>query len=125
MERKIIWTSRELKGREGLKYLDTSECLKLNDLVTLEQPCIIENIDIGVLLHTIPNSPDDDDEEYNTMIITDGEGNSYSTSSENFIRKFREIVEYLEDNGDEDPYSIKVFKRVGNNNNPFITCNII
>ena len=121
MERQIIWSSRELVGREGLMYLETSECTKINDLVTIDEPMMIENINVGVVLNTM----DDEGEEYNTIIITDAEGNKYSTSSENFIRKFKEIVDYLNSHNDTEPYSIKVYKKMGKNSNPFITCNII
>ena len=49
----------------------------------------------------------------------------YATRSESFKRALYEIIDTLEEQGDNEPFSLQVMKLKSKNGREFITCNLV
>lgn len=117
----IIDSSRELTAIEKVKFKDTSDCIKLDEVLNEVEQIKIE-VDSYVVLKI--HNDNSDDKEYNTFIIIDKEGNKYSTGSNSFFNSFMDIMDELEDV--EDRWELKIYKVESKNYKGkfFISCSV-
>ena len=118
----IIFTLKELKGKEKVRYSDLTGIDKLNDVVTEAEPLTID-ID-NIIKMAVHNPSATDGTDYTVTIVTDKNGNAYYTSSETFNTTLDGIVKAMEDCDEE--WGIKVFKRPSKTRKGqfFITCTV-
>ena len=116
----IIESSKELTKVERVKYKDTSDALKLDEIS--KQGEVEFDVDFYLLLQVHNDSAKGGNNDYRQLVIVDTDGTKYCTGSENFIRNFKNIAEEL--NGEE--YRIKVIRRPSRNfaGKEFLTCAI-
>lgn len=117
----IIDSSKELSAIEKVKYKDTSDCIKLDEVLNDTQQIIIE-VDSYVVLNI--HNDNSDDKEYNTFIIIDKEGNKYSTGSTSFFNSFMDIMDELKDV--DEKWELKIYKVESKNYKGkfFISCSV-
>ena len=111
---------KELSGREKIMYKDTSNAVKLDEVVTPENPLRITPIGfVELLIHNDKS----DDKEYTQYLIIDNEGTKYFTGSPNLFDSFFDIYTEM---GDEE-YEIEIYKKPSNNykGKYFLTCSLI
>lgn len=122
-EVKIAETSfGELRGKDKIKFKDTTDAIKLDDMVTPNEPIVIKPV--GYVVLDIHNEKSDNVDYKNYMII-DENGNKYVTGSESlwttFIDMFSDMV------GEEEEWELKIYKVESKNykGKYFLTCAII
>lgn len=117
----IIDSSKELSAIEKVKFKDTSDCIKLDEVLNDTQQVIIE-VDSYVVLQI--HNDNSDDKEYNTFIIIDKEGNKYSTGSTSFFNSFMDIMDELKDV--DEKWELKIYKVESKNYKGkfFISCSV-
>lgn len=117
----IVDSSRELTAIEKVKFKDTSDCIKLDEVLNDVEQIKIE-VDSYVVLKI--HNDNSDDKEYNTFIIIDKEGNKYSTGSNSFFNSFMDIMDELQDV--EDRWELKIYKVESKNYKGkfFISCSV-
>lgn len=114
----ITETSAELTAREKLMMEDTTNAVRLNDI---EGELIITPKAYAIL-----HGEDDEGENdpYDKIIITDEEGQKYTTGSKAFRDNFLKIWNTMAE--ENEPYQIKIYKVKSNKRDgSFITCSII
>ena len=117
----IIDSSKELSAIEKVKFKDTSDCIKLDEVLNDTQQIIIE-VDSYVVLKI--HNDNSDDTEYKTFIIIDKEGNKYSTGSTSFFNSFMDIMDELKDV--DEKWELKIYKVESKNYKGkfFISCSV-
>ena len=117
----IIDSSKELSAIEKVKFKDTSDCIKLDEVLNDTQQIIIE-VDSYVVLKI--HNDNSDDKEYKTFIIIDKEGNKYSTGSTSFFNSFMDIMDELKDV--DEKWELKIYKVESKNYKGkfFISCSV-
>lgn len=116
----ITETSAELTAREKLMMEDTTDASKLNDLQEGEE------LTITPKAYAILHGEDDEgkNDPYDKIIITDEEGQKYTTGSKAFRDNFLKIWNTMAE--ENEPYQIKIYKVKSNKREgSFITCSII
>jgi hypothetical protein len=114
----ITETSAELTAREKLMMEDTTNAVRLND--------IEGELTITPKAYAILHGEDDEGENdpYDKIIITDEEGQKYTTGSKAFRDNFLKIWNTMAE--ENEPYQIKIYKVKSNKREgSFITCCII
>lgn len=114
----ITETSAELTAREKLMMEDTTNAVRLND--------IEGELTITPKAYAILRGEDDEGENdpYDKIIITDEEGQKYTTGSKAFRDNFLKIWNTMAE--ENEPYQIKIYKVKSNKREgSFITCSII
>lgn len=114
----ITETSAELTAREKLMMEDTTNAVRLND--------IEGELTITPKAYAILHGEDDEGENdpYDKIIITDEEGQKYTTGSKAFRDNFLKIWNTMAE--ENEPYQIKIYKVKSNKREgSFITCSII
>lgn len=116
----IIESSKELTKVERVKFKDTSDALKLDEIS--KQGEVEFDVDFYLLLQVHNDSAKGGNNDYRQLVIVDTDGTKYCTGSENFIRNFKSIAEEL----DGEEYRIKVIRRPSKNfsGKEFLTCAI-
>lgn len=116
----IVESSKELTAKERIKYKDTTDALKLDEL-TQESPVLID-VDFYVVLDI--HNEKSDNKDYKNYLVVDKNGDKYVTGSESFWSSFLSI--YNEMYGENEPYTIKVYRSPSKNykGKDFITCSI-
>lgn len=115
--------SKELSVKEKIMLKDTSDAVKLDDVVKEEDIIITPDYYAIVAIHNDKS----DTKDYKKIVVVDKEtGVKYTTGSMPFITTFEDIVEEMEDAGEQD-YSIKIYPKESKNykGKYFITCSII
>lgn len=114
----IVASNKELSKVEKVKFKDSSDCIKIDDITKSGEDAVID-VDFYVLLD-IHNEAAKGDKDYRQVIIVDTEGNKYCTGSKTFINNFMNIASELE--GEE--YSIKALRKPSKNytGKEFLTC---
>lgn len=114
----ITETSAELTAREKLMMEYTTNAVRLND--------IEGELTITPKAYAILHGEDDEGENdpYDKIIITDEEGQKYTTGSKAFRDNFLKIWNTMAE--ENEPYQIKIYKVKSNKREgSFITCSII
>lgn len=115
--------SRDLSVKEKLMIKDTSDAIKLDDVVK-ENAIIISPLFYAIIaIHNEKSETKD----YKKIVIVDADsGEKYTTGSMPFITTFEDIVDEMADAGEEE-YKIKIYPKESKNykGKYFITCSII
>ena len=115
----IAKASKELTKVERVKFKDTNDCAKLDELT--KQGEVIIDVDFYVLID-VHNEAAKGDKDYQQIVIVDHEGNKYCTGSKTFVNTFLNIADEL----DGEEYSVKVIRKPSRNyaGKEFLSCTI-
>ena len=115
--------SKELRKKERVMLKDTSDALKLDDVIQGES--IIINPDYWVML--MVHNEKSDNVDYPVYLIVDKNGTKYVTGSEAFWTTFSDIWDEMTEDGDEEEWQLKCYKLDSKNfkGKQFITCSVI
>ena len=118
---KVIYTSRETSFKEKTMLKDFTECIQLVD--ALEQGAVL--IDVDFYADVEVHNEKSDNKDYTKRVIVDKSGVKYVTGSDTFMRAMDDIVDGMEESGEE--WKLKVLERDSNNykGKKFITCVIV
>ena len=114
--------SKELTAKEKIMLKDTSDAIKLDDVVK-ENPIIVEP-DFYAMI-SIHNEKSDT-KDYTKIVLVDKDGTKYTTGSMPFITTFEDIMDEMSYAGEEQ-FSLKIYPKESKNykGKYFITCSII
>ena len=115
--------SKELRKKERVMLKDTSDALKLDDVIQGEP--IIINPDYWVML--MVHNEKSDNVDYPVYLIVDKNGTKYITGSEAFWTTFSDIWDEMTEDGDEEEWQLMCYKLDSKNfkGKQFITCSVI
>lgn len=118
----IAECSRELTARERIYMKDTTNAIKLDEVVADEKPFNIKPVDYAILM--VHNEKAQGDKDYEQFIILAEDGNKYYTGSRSFWNAFYDIWSEMHDSGEE--YAIDIYKLDSKNykGKKFLTCSI-
>lgn len=118
----IAECSRELTARERIYMKDTTNAIKLDEVVADEKPFNIKPVDYAILM--VHNEKAQGDKDYEQFIILAEDGNKYYTGSHSFWDAFYDIWSEMHDSGEE--YTIDIYKLDSKNykGKKFLTCSI-
>lgn len=116
----VKMASKELTNREKLFVKDTTNAVKLDEVLKADEKLVITPSYFAIL--SIHNDHSDT-KDYEQYVIVDGEGNKFYTGSPSFWQAFTDINDEM---GSEE-YSVEVYKRESKNykGKYFLTCSII
>lgn len=116
----VKMASKELTNREKLFVKDTTNAVKLDEVLKADEKLVITPSYFAIL--SIHNDRSDT-KDYEQYVIVDGEGNKFYTGSPSFWQAFTDINDEM---GSEE-YSVEVYKRESKNykGKYFLTCSII
>ena len=125
MGAKVVKVSKNFDGkaREILKITSRNDAIPMKDIPNnsiipycgfVEQEIVNENTG----------------EVFNAILLVsevneDGIKELYATRSESFKRALYEIIDTLEEQGDNEPFSLQIMKLKSKNGREFITCNLV
>lgn len=114
--------SKELTHKERVQLMDTTSAVRL-DTATSEGEEVVINPDFYAVL-SIHNEKSDD-KDYENYLIVDKGGVRYVTGSKAFWSSFTDIMDEMEDSGED--FAIRVFRSPSKNysGKGFITCEVI
>ena len=121
----IIESSMDLTPKERVKMKDTSNCLKLDEIVPASgEEFIITPAGYVVLRVENPNNTKGNT-QYDVFVVIDTEGTKYVTGSESFVDSFLDIFNELAN--ETEPYEIAIYRRPSKNfsGKTFITCSAV
>lgn len=124
---KIENASKELTKKERVMLKDTSDALKLDDVIHGEP--IIINPDYWVML--MVHNEKSDNVDYPVYLIVDKNGTKYVTGSEAFWTTFSDIWDEMTDemtgDGNDEEWQLKCYKLDSKNykGKQFLTCSVI
>ena len=115
--------SKELRKKERVMLKDTSDALKLDDVIQGEP--IIINPDYWVML--MVHNEKSDNVDYPVYLIMDKNGTKYVTGSEAFWTTFSDIWDEMTEVGNEEEWQLKCYKLDSKNfkGKQFLTCSVI
>lgn len=115
--------SKELRKKERVMLKDTSDALKLDDVIQGEP--IIINPDYWVML--MVHNEKSDNVDYPVYLIVDKNGTKYVTGSEAFWTTFSDIWDEMTEDEDDEEWQLKCYKLDSKNfkGKQFLTCSVI
>lgn len=118
---KIIESSRELSVSDRIKFKDTSDAVKLDELT--ENGSVVIH-PIAYFIISIHNEKSEN-ADYTKYLIEDADGTKYVTGSPSFWNNFQDIWEELHDEGVTE-FALSVYKRDSANykGKQFLTCSL-
>ena len=121
----VINSSRELTGREKLKFTDTTGLIKLVDLINKSEGQEVELNVADWAVVQIQNDLAKEDKEYTQYVLITDDGNGIYTGSESFWQSYMGIYETMK--GEDEEYTIKAYKVPSKNREgqSFVTCSIV
>lgn len=120
---KIIETSfTDLTSKQRVMLKDTTNAVKIDDVVTPDNPIVLDICDYAVIQIHNENS---DDKEYKQYMYITTDGSKYVSGSVSLFTSFLDIYDEMKDSNEE--YQIKIYKMLSKNytNKHFITCSIV
>ena len=120
---KIIETSfTDLTSKQRVILKDTTNAVKIDDVVTPDNPLVLDICDYAVIQIHNENS---DDKEYKQYMYITTDGMKYVSGSVSLFTSFLDIYDEMKDSNEE--YQIKIYKMPSKNytNKHFITCSIV
>ena len=118
---KVTETMQDLTAREKIALKDFESCAKLNDIIKDEALTLsIANV-VKVEVH---NEHSKQNTDYNVFIVVTSDGKKYRTGSESFYESYCDIIDELNDAGeDTSAVDFKLYKVKSNNfDGDFIKC---
>ena len=122
---KVKESSRELNARERIIMKDTTNAIKLDDIIKEKgDKFVMTPVAYAVL--EIHNEKAEGNKDYDNYVIVGDNGNKYITGSPSFWDAFSGIWEELTGETDE-PFEIEVYKMDSKNykGKQFLTCSVI
>lgn len=118
----ISESSRELTPYETVKFKDTANALKIDELTQEEEKVVITPK--GYVVLDIHNEKSDNP-DYKNFIIFDGLGTKYVTGSQSFWNSFIDIWNDMKDF--DDDWEIELLRKPSKNfkGKDFITCALV
>ena len=118
----IIETSKELNAYEKVKFKDTSNALKIDELTQANEKVVIAPA--GYVVIAIHNEKSDN-KDYNNYVIFDHDGTKYVTGSNAFWNSFISIWNDMKDYPDK--WEIELLRKPSTNfkGKDFITCALV
>lgn len=118
----ITESSRELNAYEKVKFKDTSNALKIDELTQGSEHVVIAPA--GYVVLTVHNEKSDNP-DYNNYIIFDNAGTKYVTSSQSFWNSFSDIWTDMADY--PDTWEIEILRKPSSNfkGKDFLTCALV
>lgn len=113
----------DLTARERVLLKDTSNAVKLDEVVTEDgTPFVLSPVAYAVLaVHN--EKAKSDDKDYEQYLILDSDGNKYVTGSQSFWNSFADIWSDMEG----EPFELSIYKKPSKNytGKCFLTCSIV
>ncbi len=122
-------TTKELtSARERIMFKDTTNAIKLDDVVAPESPLVI-NFSMLVKL-AIENPMATEDKEYSRYILVDTNGTKYMTGSKTLISALESIIDEMVqefENPQEVEFELEIYKVPSKNytNKHFLSCSLV
>lgn len=120
---KITESSKELNALERVAYKNTSDAIKLDEIVK-DEPFTVTIVDYAVLgIHN--DKVKNGDKDYEQYLLISDTGDKYITGSPSFWTQFRDIYDELSADGIKE-IPLKIFKLDSKNysGKKFLTCGI-
>lgn len=120
----IVYTNKELTGKQKIMLKDTTSAIRLDEAT--QEAAVFIKPDLFAQLH-IENDNSESGEYENFIFIDKETGEKYVTGSSSLWRSFMDIVEEMEDAGDDEEWAIKIYRVPSKNykGKDFLTCSII
>lgn len=120
----ILESSYQLTTKERVRLKDTTNCLKLDEIVPANgDPFVITPK--GYVILDVENPNAKENKEYKVYVIVTEDGTKYVTGSESLFTAFFDIFDEMK--GEDEPYEIEIYRRPSKNytGKTFLTCSII
>lgn len=119
---KIAESSKELTAKDRIKMKDTSNAVKLDAVLSGDEPLCITPVAYAIL--DIHNDKADD-KDYQQFLVMDESGAKFVTGSQSFWNAFFEIWSEME--GEDEEWMLEIYKKDSKNysGKKFITCSIV
>lgn len=113
----------DLTARERVLLKDTSNAVKLDEVVTEDGTPFVLSPAAYAVLAVHNEKAKSDDKDYEQYLILDSEGNKYVTGSQSFWNSFADIWSDMEG----EPFELSIYKKPSKNytGKCFLTCSIV
>lgn len=113
----------DLTARERVLLKDTSNAVKLDEVVTEDGTPFVLSPAAYAVLAVHNEKAKSDDKDYEQYLILDGDGNKYVTGSQSFWNSFADIWSDMEG----EPFELSIYKKPSKNytGKCFLTCSIV
>lgn len=111
---KVTYSNKELTAREKIAYKDFEGCTKLNDIVKQGESLTLDIA--NVIRVDVHNEHSKQNTDYSVYVVVTADGNKYRTGSASFFESYCDIIDELNEAG-EDTTTVKfnIFKVASNN----------
>lgn len=118
---KIQYCSKELTARDRVAIKDTTNAVSLDE-ATKNSKVII---DLDYYAKLAVHNEHSEDKDYDKYIIVAKDGTKYVTGSTSFLTAMEEIVDEMEDSGED--FQLEVYRMPSKNykGKEFLTCSIV
>ena len=113
----------DLTARERVLLKDTSNAVKLDEVVTEDGTPFVLSPAAYAVLAVHNEKAKSDDKDYEQYLILDSDGNKYVTGSQSFWNSFTDIWSDMEG----EPFELSIYKKPSKNyaGKCFLTCSIV
>lgn len=113
----------DLTARERVLLKDTSNAVKLDEVVTEDGTPFVLSPAAYAVLAVHNEKAKSDDKDYEQYLILDSDGNKYVTGSQSFWNSFADIWSDMEG----EPFELSIYKKPSKNYSGkcFLTCSIV
>ena len=113
----------DLTARERVLLKDTSNAIKLDEVVTEDGTPFVLSPAAYAVLAVHNEKAKSDDKDYEQYLILDSDGNKYVTGSQSFWNSFADIWSDMEG----EPFELSIYKKPSKNytGKCFLTCSIV
>lgn len=113
----------DLTARERVLLKDTSNAVKLDEVVTEDGTPFVLSPAAYAVLSVHNEKAKSDDKDYEQYLILDSDGNKYVTGSQSFWNSFADIWSDMEG----EPFELSIYKKPSKNytGKCFLTCSIV
>lgn len=113
----------DLTARERVLLKDTSNAVKLDEVVTEDGTPFVLSPAAYAVLAVHNEKAKSDDKDYEQYLILDSDGNKYVTGSQSFWNSFADIWSDMEG----EPFEVSIYKKPSKNytGKCFLTCSIV
>lgn len=122
----VVSASKDLSPKEKVMIKDTTDCVRMDEAT--QESAVIIDVDYWAELNV--HNEKSEDKEYANYVVVDKDGTRYVTGSTSFWNTFMNIwdeMRDLEEDGNAEPWSLKVYRRDSKNRagKQFITCSVM
>lgn len=118
---KIAYCSKELSARDRVAIKDTANAVALDDATKGGKVVI----DIEYYAKLMIHNDHSEDKDYEKYIIVSKDGSKYVTGSQSFLSAMEEIMDEMDDSGED--FQIEAYRMPSKNykGKEFLTCSIV